>query len=168
MALQPDDPVPAVTATTQDGDRPTVEFVGPTVLLFFGSTDAPSGVAAVAGFDDRLDAYHDAGVDVYATSTADVDAHRRLAADRSLDMPLLADPDAKVARAFGLPPGGTVAEPGGNGDRTGAVTPTTFVCARRQVCGLYEGFVADHARSVLRDLVEFGLVAPPAVEQPTG
>jgi peroxiredoxin Q/BCP len=59
---------------------------------------------------------------------------------------LLADPEGHIAEAFGVPVS------------NGAAERTTFVCAQRQVCGLYEGISPDgHARNVLRDILDIGL-----------
>jgi peroxiredoxin Q/BCP len=148
MALDTGEPVPPVTATTQDGDRITVEFAAPTVLYFYPRDGTPGCTTEAAEFDAELDAFQEAGVAVYGVSTDDADSHRTFAAEHDLGFDLLADPDGNVADAFGVDTAGGVA------DRT------TFVCARRQVCGVYEGVRPEgHARAVLRDMVGMGLVS---------
>jgi len=148
MVLEPGADVPPVTATTQDGKRVTVEFVAPTVLYFYPRDDTPGCTTESRGFDDALERYREAGVDVYGASTDDADSHRAFADKHGLEVDLLADPDAKIAGAFGVPV------------ENGAASRVTFVLCDRQVCGLYEGVRPDgHARAVLADMVEMGLVA---------
>jgi peroxiredoxin Q/BCP len=148
MVLDTGASVPPVTATNQDGDRVTVDFAAPTVLYFYPRDDTPGCTTEATEFDAELDAFREAGARVYGISTDDADSHRAFADDQGLGFDLLADPDGKVADAFGVDTGGGVA------DRT------TFVCARGRVCGVYEGVRPDgHAREVLRDMLEMGLVS---------
>jgi peroxiredoxin Q/BCP len=149
MVLDTGESVPPVTATTQHGDRVTVDFEAPTVLYFY-PRDATSGCTTEAvEFDDALDAYREAGVAVYGVSTDDADSHREFAQEEDLDVVLLADPEARIAEAFGV----EVTE--------GAAHRTTFVCTRGQVCGVYEGVHPEgHARTVLDDILDMGLVGP--------
>jgi peroxiredoxin Q/BCP len=149
MVLDTGEPVPPVSATNQNGERITVEFESPTVLYFYPRDGTPGCTTEAAQFDAELDAYREAGVRVYGVSTDGVDSHRAFATEEGLGFDLLADPDGKVAAAFGVDTGGGVA------DRA------TFVCARKQVCGVYEGVHPDgHARDVLRDILDLGLVSP--------
>jgi len=147
MPLSPGEPVPEVTATTQDGDRITVDFQAPTVLFFYPEDGSPGCTTEASQFQAELPAYREAGVAVYGISTDDVDAHAAFAEHQDLAYDLLADPDGNVAEAFGV-------------DLTdGRAARTTFVCARGQVCGLYEGVRPDgHARNVLVDILDVGLV----------
>ena len=148
MPLETGEPVPPVTATNQDGERITVEFEAPTVLYFYPRDDTPGCTTEANQFDAELDAYREAGVRVYGVSTDDADSHREFAAQQNLGFDLLADPDGKVADAFGVDTSG------------GAAERTTFVCAGGQACGLYEGVRPDgHAREVLRDVLDMGLAS---------
>jgi len=148
MPLDTGDPAPRVTATNQEGDRVTVDFAAPTVLYFYPRDGTPGCTTEAEQFDAELESYRKAGVGVYGVSTDDADSHREFAAEQGLGFDLLADPDGKVADAFGVDTSG------------GAADRTTFVCARGQVCGVYEGVRPDgHARQVLRDMLEMGLVS---------
>jgi peroxiredoxin Q/BCP len=148
MVLETGAPAPRVTATTQDGERITVDFAAPTVLFFYPRDGTPGCTTEARQFDAELDAFHDAGVRVYGVSTDDADSHRAFAAEHDLGFDLLADPDGEVADAFGVDTAG------------GAADRTTFVCAGGQVCGVYEGVRPDgHARQVLGDMLEMGLVS---------
>lgn len=146
MVLETGAPVPEVTATTQDDERTTVEFVDPTVLFFYPRDGTPGCTTEATQFDAELETYGDADVAVYGVSTDDAESHREFADSEDLDVTLLADPDERIAEAFGVPV------------NNGAATRTTFVCAQRQVCGLYEGVNPDgHARNVLKDILDIGL-----------
>ncbi len=148
MVLETGAAVPQVSATTQDGERTTVDFAAPTVLFFYPRDGTPGCTTEARQFDAELDAFREAGVRVYGVSTDDADSHSEFAAKEDLGFDLLADPDGKVAEAFGVDTAG------------GAADRTTFVCAGGQVCGVYEGVHPDgHARQVLRDMLELGLVS---------
>ena len=148
MPLDTGDPAPQVTATNQDSERVTVDSAAPTVLYFYPWDGTPGCTTEAEQFDAELDTYREAGVRVYGVSTDDAGSHREFAADRGLGFDLLADPEGRVAEAFGVDTTG------------GAADRTTFVCAGGQVCGVYEGVRPDgHARQVLRDMLEMGLVS---------
>jgi len=153
MVREPGDRVPPVEATTQTGDRHTVEFVQPTVLFFYPRDGTPGCTTEMTAFDDLLPTFHEVGAAVYGVSTDDAGSHRAVADEHDLDVSLLADPDGNIADAFGVP----VEE--------GATRRTTFVCCRRQVCGLYEGVHPEgHAANVLADMVGMDLVDEPAID----
>jgi peroxiredoxin Q/BCP len=146
--LQATDDAPEVTATDHDGDTVTLSFAEPTVLYFYPRDDTPGCTVEAEGFDERLAAYRDAGVAVYGVSTDDVESHAAFRAKYDLDIDLLADPDGEVAAAFG------VAVEGGAADRV------TYVLADGEVKRVYRGVDPDgHARDVLQDLVDAGIVA---------
>jgi len=147
MVLEPGASVPPVNATTQDGERITVDFAAPTVLYFYPRDHTPGCTTEARQFDAELGAFRAAGALVYGVSTDDADSHREFAAEHDLGFDLLADPEGKIADAFGVETTG------------GAATRTTFVCAGGQVCGVYEGVHPDgHAREVLQDMLDMGLV----------
>lgn len=148
MVLETGTAVPQVTATNQDGDRVTVEFSAPTVLFFYRRDGRAKSATEVRQFDGMLDTYRDAGVGVYGVSTDDAQSHREFAAEHDLAVDLLADPDGRVVDAFDVE------------TTDGRARRTTFVCARRQVCGVYEGVLPDgHARNVLNDILDVGLAS---------
>lgn len=149
MPREPGEPVPEVSATTQTGERETVDFVAPTVLCFVPS-DAGAVPPELASIDDQLSTFRTVGAAAYGVSTADAEATAALAREGDLDLPLLADPEAKICEAFDVPV------------EDGEAARITFVCAGRQVCGLYEGAAGErHGPSLLKDLIDTGLVSPP-------
>jgi len=149
MVLEPGDRVPDIVAETQWGERVRPDFSTPTVLYFYPADDTPGCTTEATQFEDHSEQYEEYGVSVYGVSTDDVDSHREFAETNDLSFDLLADPDEKVADAFGV-------------DRVdGRTRRTTFVIAHNQVLGLYEGVRPDgHATDVLRDLGEAGLLDP--------
>jgi peroxiredoxin Q/BCP len=147
MPLSPGADAPSIAATNQHDERLTLAFEAPTVLYFYPRDDTAGCTTEATEFDDLIETYREAGVAVYGVSTDDVDSHSDFAAEYDLDFDLLADPDAKVAEAFGVPV------------ENGAAKRTTFVLAGGLVRAVYDGvFPEGHAEAVLEDLIETGLV----------
>ncbi|WP_436936370.1 peroxiredoxin [Halovenus marina] len=147
MVLEPGTAVKPIEATTQDGERVSVPLAEPTVLYFYPRDDTPGCTTESTEFDDHLTEFRDAGVAVYGISTDDAESHRAFAEKHDLDVTLLADPDAVIAEAFDVPV------------ENGAAARTTFVCARQQVCGVYEGVQPEgHASAVLEDMRQMSLI----------
>jgi peroxiredoxin Q/BCP len=146
--LQATDETPEVTATDHDGETVTLSFAEPTVLYFYPRDDTPGCTVEAEEFDERLAAYRDAGVDVYGVSTDGSESHAAFREKYDLNIDLLADPDGEVAAAF------DVAVEGGAADRV------TFVLADGEVKRVYRDVdPGGHARNVLQDLVDDGIVA---------
>ena len=147
MVLEPGSRVPRLRAENQWGERVTPDFRAPTVVYFYPKDDTPGCTTEATQFNERYERYHDAGVEIYGVSTDDVDSHCDFAQEHDLSFDLLADPDRKLAGAFDV-------------DLVdGRTKRTTFVVAKQQVIGVYEGVRPDgHANEVLRDLKEVGLV----------
>jgi peroxiredoxin Q/BCP len=146
--LQATDEAPEVTATDHNGDTVTLPFAEPTVFYFYPRDDTPGCTVEAQEFDEELAAYRDAGIAVYGVSTDDAESHAAFREKHDLDIDLLADPDGEVAAAFG------VAVEGGTADRV------TYVLSDGEVKRVYRGVAPDgHARDVLQDLVDGGIVA---------
>lgn len=153
MVLEPGSEPPRIAAQNQSGDRIEPEFQGAAVVYFYPQDDTPGCTTEARQFDEIHDTCEAAGIAVYGISTDDVDAHREFAAEQDLAFDLLADPDANIAEAFGVPI---------TDDRTDR---TTFVIVNNRVIGVYEGVRPDgHAHDVLRDLAEAGLIEPTSSE----
>ncbi len=149
MALEPGERVPDIVAQNQHGDRVRPDFATPTVLYFYPKDDTPGCTTEARQFEAEADRYEQHGVSVYGVSTDGVESHRTFADGEALSFDLLADPDGKVAGAFG------VELVDGHAKRT------TFVVAQNKIVGLYEGVRPDgHATGVLRDLGETSLLDP--------
>jgi len=149
MALEPGDGVPDIVAENQHGDTVRPDFATPTVLYFYPKDDTPGCATEASGFEAEAERFEAYDVAVYGVSTDDVESHADFAESEGLSFDLLADPDARVADAFGV----ELVD--------GHARRTTFVIAHTQVVGLYEGVRPDgHAKDVFRDLGEAGLLNP--------
>jgi peroxiredoxin Q/BCP len=147
MVLHPGTAVPTIRARNQWGESVRPDFRTPTVLYFYPEDDTPGCTTEATQFNERYERYAEAGVEVYGVSTDTVDDHCEFAQERDLSFDLLADPDGNLAEAFDV-------------DLVdGRARRTTFVIARGQVVGVYEGVRAEgHAAEVLRDLQDVGLI----------
>jgi peroxiredoxin Q/BCP len=150
MVLEPGERAPDIAADNQWGDRVRPDFASPTVLYFYPKDDTPGCTTEARQFEERYEQYGEYDVSVYGVSTDGVDSHCDFAQAEDLSFDLLADPDGRIAEAFGV-------------DMVdGRPRRTTFVIAQNKVLGLYEGVRPDgHANDVLRDLSEAGLLRTP-------
>jgi len=147
MVLEPGDPAPDVSAPNQDGDTVEPDWVGVSVVYFYPKDDTSGCTIEANQFQTELDTYREAGVTVYGVSVDDVDSHAAFADDQDLAFDLLADPDGEVVEAFDVE------------RRRGVASRTTFVVVNGTIQAVYEGVDPDgHARDVLQDLVETGVV----------
>ncbi|MEE6210812.1 peroxiredoxin [Salarchaeum sp. III] len=144
--LEPGDGAPDVSAENQDGTLVDLSFEEPTVVYFYPKDDTPGCTVEAKQFNAELDAYAEAGVDVYGVSLDDVDSHEEFVEKYGLDFDLLADPDGDIADAFGVD------------TSEGYTERVTFVLAGGEVTHVYEGVKPDgHARDVLNDILDDGL-----------
>lgn len=150
MTLAVGESAPVISAPNQDGEILELDFVDPTVLYFYPRDDTPGCTTEARQFNEELEAYRAAGLSVYGVSTDDVDAHADFAREYGLAFDLLADPDGKIARQFGVPV------------ERGTTARTTFVLAESVVKSVYTGVEpSGHAREVFLDLVDAGLIDAP-------
>jgi peroxiredoxin Q/BCP len=99
------DTAPPVTATDQDGkDFNLADHVGKKiVLLYFYPKDFTGGCTKEAcGFRDRMGDLSKDNVEVIGVSFDSVESHQRFIATNHLNFTLLADPDGKIADAYGV------------------------------------------------------------------
>lgn len=106
------DPAPVFRATAHNGWR--VESTGgprPRVLVvyFYPRDETPGCTREACAFRDFFRQYAEAGADVVGVSTDTKAAHDAFAARYQLPFGLIADPQGRLVRAFGLDPGGGVA-----------------------------------------------------------
>ena len=145
MVLEPGADAPSISAENQWGDRVEPDFDAAVVYLY--PRDGNGCLTQAQEFDELYDRLTNHDVGMYGVSIDDVDATCKFAQDQDLDVDLLADPDGEVADAFDV------------AVEDGCAQRTTFVIARGQILGVYEGVRPDgHARDLLRDLKEIGLV----------
>lgn len=138
-----------ITARNQAGETVTVAFDRPTVLFFYPEDGTPGCTTEAEQFEREYETAADLGVAVYGVSRDDVDAHESFAGELDLSYDLLADPDGEVGEAFGV-----------DRQSDGRYRRTSIVLVDGEVWRTYEGVGADgHARTVLMDLVDAGVVS---------
>jgi peroxiredoxin Q/BCP len=88
-----------------DGEREyrLAEVAGrPLVLAFYPGDDTPVCTRQLCSYEKSMPDLDAVGATVWGISTQDVASHRRFAEKHGLSMPLLADVDGAVHRAYGL------------------------------------------------------------------
>jgi peroxiredoxin Q/BCP len=73
----------------------------PVVLVFYPGDDTPVCTKQLNSYNDDLDEFGEMNAQVLAISAQDVASHEAFAGKHGLAFPLLADPDKKVAAAYG-------------------------------------------------------------------
>jgi peroxiredoxin Q/BCP len=71
------------------------------ILYFYPKDDTPGCTKEACGFRDRFPKFEKANVAVYGVSRDSVESHRKFREKYSLPFPLLSDPTAALAIAFG-------------------------------------------------------------------
>ena len=99
------DAAPLFTGTDQDG-KPVklADLIGKKiVLLYFYPKDFTGGCTKEAcGFRDRMGDLQKDNVEVIGVSFDSADSHKQFIAQYHLNFPLLADPEGKIADAYGV------------------------------------------------------------------
>lgn len=96
------DAVPDVMASNQHGEEVSPDFTTPTVVYFYQQDGASGCHVEAEQFETGMEALEDNGVTIYGVSTKSVESHAKFAEELGLGFNLLADPEGKVANAFGL------------------------------------------------------------------
>jgi peroxiredoxin Q/BCP len=95
--------------TTDGNEVGLADFRGTKLVLYFYPMDFTPGCTAQAcSLRDHNAEIQAKGAKVLGVSTQDAASHRRFASAHRLNFPLLADPDRKVARAYGAIGGGGI------------------------------------------------------------
>ncbi len=94
---------PDFEATDQDGNAVRLAtFRGrPVVLYFYPQDDTPGCTREACAFRDDFEAFRARGAVVLGVSTQDEASHRAFRGKYDLNFPLVADPDKRIARAYG-------------------------------------------------------------------
>lgn len=102
---KPGDKAPSFSAPSWDGSTVKLsDFSGSkNVVLFFYIRDNTSGcIREARSLNDAVDRLTKRSAVVIGVSTDGVESHERFAANNGLTFPLLADPDGKIAKAYGV------------------------------------------------------------------
>ena len=94
---------PAFTLTADDGSkvRLSEQKGSPVVLYFYPKDDTPGCTKQACAFRDAEKKLVKLGAKVFGVSPDDVASHEKFRDKYSLNFPLLADPDHKVAEKYG-------------------------------------------------------------------
>ena len=104
-SLKPGDKAPSFSAPSWDGSLVKLsDFSGSkNVALFFYVRDNTTGcIREARSLNDAVDELTKRSAVVIGVSTDGVESHERFAANNELTFPLLADPDGKIAKAYGV------------------------------------------------------------------
>ncbi len=103
LSLHPGDAAPAFSATATDGSEiHSKDLLGkPVVIYFYPRDDTPGCTKEACGFRDQYAAIRKTGAVVLGVSADTVKSHVKFTDKYSLPFPLLSDPEAVVAKAFG-------------------------------------------------------------------
>jgi peroxiredoxin Q/BCP len=71
------------------------------ILAFYPGDFTPTCTRQFCSYRDEEDKLRELGVELLGISPQSVDSHERFIAENSLNVPLLADEDKRVARAYG-------------------------------------------------------------------
>jgi peroxiredoxin Q/BCP len=95
---------PAFRLQDQEGQwHNLADYRGKWVVLYFYPKDGTPGCTTQAcGFRDNIFAFRQLGATILGISVDDVDSHRKFSAEHHLPFTILADPDKKVTREYGV------------------------------------------------------------------
>jgi peroxiredoxin Q/BCP len=103
--LKVGDKAPAAEAVDQDGKAwKLADLVGKkaVILYFYPKDNTPGCTKEACGLRDRLGDLQKGGVEVVGVSFDSPESHQKFIADQHLNFTLVADPEGKVADAFGV------------------------------------------------------------------
>jgi len=104
VLLKVGDKAPHVKGVDQDGNKWKLsDDIGKNIVLlyFYPKDNTPGCTKEACGLRDRLGDLKKEGVDVIGVSFDNIDSHKKFTFDYNLNFPLIADPDGKIADAYG-------------------------------------------------------------------
>jgi thioredoxin-dependent peroxiredoxin len=102
--VEPGQPAPDFTLESDSGVEVTLSGLrgSPVVLYFYPKDDTPGCTTQACDIRDTWAEFQRLGVTVLGVSPDSAESHRRFREKFSLPFPLLADPDHRVAEAYGV------------------------------------------------------------------
>ena len=102
--IEEGNPAPDFELESDSGETVRLsDFRGrPVVLYFYPKDDTPGCTTDACEFRDAYDIYRERGVEILGVSPDDVRSHEKFKTKHELPFTLLADPDHKVAEAYGV------------------------------------------------------------------
>ncbi|HVY48994.1 MAG TPA: peroxiredoxin [Minicystis sp.] len=97
-------PAPDLAAADQSGapHRISDERGHPLIVYFYPKDATPGCTKEACAFRDAWAKYKAAGVQIFGVSADDTSSHAEFAKDQHLPFPILADPDHRWSKAFGV------------------------------------------------------------------
>ena len=105
ITLKAGDKAPDFSLRTDEGNTVKLsDFEGKsTIILYFYPKDQTPGCTREAcNFRDNLEKFNELGVKVLGVSVDDVDSHKSFKEKNNLNFTLLADPEKKVTKEYGV------------------------------------------------------------------
>ena len=101
--LSPGDPAPPFALTTDSGETVRLEDLRgrKVVLYFYPKDDTPGCTTEACEFRDQWNEVRSTGAALFGVSPDSVESHQKFKQKYRLPFPLLADPDHRVAEAYG-------------------------------------------------------------------
>jgi len=102
--LQIGDKAPAFEATTQDGEKVTLDTLAGRrcILYFYPKDNTPGCTLEAKSMRDGKAELAAAGFDIFGISPDSERSHRNFCTKHELNFTLLSDPDKRTAEAFGV------------------------------------------------------------------
>jgi peroxiredoxin Q/BCP len=103
-AVEPGHAAPDFELTSDAGDRVSLSSLrgSPVVLYFYPKDDTPGCTKQACGIRDSYEAFRERGVVVLGVSPDDEESHLQFKSKYGLPFTLLADPEHRVAEAYGV------------------------------------------------------------------
>lgn len=99
-------PAPTLTAQDQDGRPLSLSDTyakGVTLVYFYPKADTPGCTAQACSLRDSFTSLQEEGLQIVGVSKDKPEAQKKFQTKHNLPFPLIADPEGKVAEAFGVP-----------------------------------------------------------------
>ncbi|MFW8593238.1 peroxiredoxin [Cribrihabitans neustonicus] len=102
--LNPSDPAPGFRLPQSGGGEVELSALegSPVVLFFYPRDDTPGCTKESIGFSEHLQAFAEAGAQVFGISKDSLAKHRKFAAKHGLAVPLLSDAEGTVCEDYGV------------------------------------------------------------------
>lgn len=103
--LKAGDPAPPLVATAANGAKVDLAALAGkhVVVYFYPKDDTPGCTKEACAFRDAWSKLEKGNVQVIGVSVDDNESHKKFAEKHNLPFPLVADPDKKICKAFGVP-----------------------------------------------------------------
>lgn len=105
ITLKPGDKAPDFSLRTDEGSTVKLsDFEGRSIIIlyFYPKDKTPGCTKEACNFRDNLEKFKELGANVFGVSVDDVESHKSFKEKENLNFILLADPDKKVTKEYGV------------------------------------------------------------------